>query len=265
LKGRVAEGELARLFDEGRHPSSAEPLGFVFRDDANTVTSYGLTFSAPKSVSVLWGLGDERAHAEARAAHEMAVRAAIGFLDEHAAFSRRGKDGVFQVDTDGLLAAEFCHGTSRSGDPQLHTHVLVSAKCRGSDGRWRSLDGRELFAFKKAAGVVYQAALRAELTTRLGVAWQPVDRHGQADLVGIPNELVDRFSQRRRQVRKAADRSIADWEARLGRRLSELERSRQFQLAAYATRPGKSGEEVDEAGLRGRWRAQAAALGLSGG
>ena len=265
LSGPVEEGQLGRLFDEGCHPISGEALGVCYSGQAatRTVSGYGLTFSPPKSVSVLWGLGNQHVHAEVRAAHDAAVAESIRFLEDHAAFSRRGKGGVFQIDTEGYLAAAFTHRTSRADDPQLHTHVLVAAKCHGSDGRWRSLDGRELFGFKKAAGTVYQAALRTELSGRLGVVWQPVDRNGQADLVGVPRELLGHFSQRRRQVSAAGAARIAAWENQLGRSLIDAERAVQYQLAAYETRPAKSHGAADEGTLAGRWRAEATAIGHS--
>ena len=90
-------------------------------------------------------------------------------------YKRQG--GVFQVDTEGFVAASFLHRTSRAAEPQLHSHVLVANKVRAEDGRWLSLDGRELYEHQKAAGMLYRAALRAELTASLGVSWTPVDEN----------------------------------------------------------------------------------------
>ncbi|MGH9010263.1 MAG: MobF family relaxase [Acidimicrobiia bacterium] len=117
--------------------------------------------------------GNEAATTEVREAHDSAVRAALGFLEDHAAFSRTGRGGIVQVDTAGFVAAAFTHHTSRAGDPQLHSHVLVANKVLCADGRWRSLDGREQFAFQKAAGMLYNATLRVELSARLGVGLGP--------------------------------------------------------------------------------------------
>jgi len=84
----------------------------------------------------LWALADEPASAQVLAAHEAAVAASIAFVEDHAAFHRRGHNGVLQVDTEGLLVASFVHRTSRAADPQLHTHVLVANKVRAEDGAW---------------------------------------------------------------------------------------------------------------------------------
>jgi conjugative relaxase-like TrwC/TraI family protein len=176
LAGQVAPEALARLFGEGRHPGSGEDLGHRLpKGGPVPVAGYAISFSPPKSTSVLWALADETTAAAVREAHDAAVEAALGFLQEHAGFTRRGKAGAVQADTDGYVAAAFTHRTSRAGDPQLHTHVLIANKVRAcSDGRWLSLDGRELFEVQKAAGLVYKAGLRAELTARLGVAWAAV-------------------------------------------------------------------------------------------
>jgi conjugative relaxase-like TrwC/TraI family protein len=95
-------------------------------------------------------------------------------------------------------------------DPQLHSHCLILNKVRDTrDGSWRALHGRPLFEEAKTAGMLYQAALRADLTRRLGVAWGPVSEHGQAELAGMPRQLLARFSTRATEVEAAARATIA--------------------------------------------------------
>src|SRR6266568_1858782 len=109
LSGTVEEGQLASLFGEGRHPLTGVALGVPYRHDSKrtVVTGFALSFSPPKSVSLLGAFGDAGVAAEVRAAHDSAVRAALSFLEDHAAFSRTGRGGLFQVDTRGLVAAAF--------------------------------------------------------------------------------------------------------------------------------------------------------------
>ena len=261
VSGEVEAGQLARLFDEGRHPDSGAPLGLPYRHDSKrtVVTGFALSFSPPKSVSLIGALGDAETAAEVRVAHDRAVQAALSFLEDHAAFSRTGRGGLFQVDTRGFVAAAFTHHTSRAGDPQLHSHVLVANKVLCGDGRWRSVDGREMFAFQKSAGMLYNATLRVELSARLGVAWETVDRNGQADIEGVPRGLIELFSKRRHDVERRAAQRIATLEARLGRALTDGERAEQYQRATYATRPDKT--HIDETTLAGCWRMEAAAAG----
>jgi hypothetical protein len=39
--------------------------------------------------------------------------------------------------------------------------------------------------------MLYNAALRVELSARLGVVWKQVDRNGQADMEGVPRSLIE--------------------------------------------------------------------------
>lgn len=263
LSGDVEAEELARLFDSC-HPRTGESLGapYVVRDGADRVTGWDLTFSAPKSVSALWAVADGAIGMEVRDAHDAAVAAGVAYVEEHAAFSRTGKGGVRQVDTEGLLAAAFVHRSSRAGDPQLHTHVLVSGRVRCGDGVWRSLDSRALHRQLKPAGMVYQAALRAELTARLGVEWMAVDRNGQAEMAGVPLGLRRLYSRRRAAVEVRAAARIAESESTLGRVLTPQERRRTFEVAVLETRSAKDHGAESDGGLHERWRAEADAAGF---
>jgi conjugative relaxase-like TrwC/TraI family protein len=262
LSGEAGTESLGRLFGHGFHPVTGAGLGRPFDPDKTAVAGYALSFSPPKSVSILWALTGERTSGEVRAGHDAAVEAALGFLQDHAAFCRRGHGGLTQETTGGYLAAVFVHRTSRAGDPQLHSHVLVANKVQAvSDGRWLSVDGRELYEVQKAAGMLYKACLRAELTARLGVAWTEVDDNGAAEIVGVPDQLVRRFSKRRAQVETAAAGLIAEKQAALGRSLTGDERAGLFQLAAYRSRAAKRDGGETTGQLRDRWRAEADAGG----
>jgi conjugative relaxase-like TrwC/TraI family protein len=257
----VEERELEALFGRALSPTTGKQLGAAWRDDA--VTGFDLTFSATKSVSAWWALADADTAAAIDGAHRAAVDAALGYLEEHASMSRRGCDGVEQISSAGFAGALFDHTTSRTGDPQLHTHALVVNKVRCADGGWRALDGREIYHHKKSAGAIYQAALRAELTGRLSVTFGPVSEHGQAEIAGIPENLMATWSTRTTAVMAAAVPTIADAEAALGRSLTADERSRVIKTAVLATRPAKD-TDLGEADLRVRWRSQAAELGWDG-
>src|SRR4051812_46895263 len=211
------------------------------------VGGFDLTFSAPKSVSVLFGVGDADLRAEVRAAHDLAAREAVGYLERSAAAVRRGHGGLLVEQTSGLVAAAFRHRTSRADDPQLHTHVLVANLGRGSDGRWSALDGRQLYAHARSASFVYQAVLRGELTRRLGVEWSPV-RKGIAEVVGVPRPVLRAFSRRRAEIEAALDDRGTS-----GPRAAEA--------AALATRRSKD-SRVRPDDLATEWRARAEALGL---
>ncbi len=105
----------------------------------STVAALDLTFSAPKSVSVLFAVADDDLSAALRDAHEWAVDQAISYLEREACFTRRGHAGSERVRGDGFVAAAYRHRMSRAGDPQLHTHVVVANLTR-ADGRYTALD-----------------------------------------------------------------------------------------------------------------------------
>src|SRR4051812_36172365 len=255
--GRVDERELEAMFGRALHPAANVQLGRAWRADG--VTGYDLTFSAPKSVSALWALADDGVSTAVRRAHAAAVRTALDYLDGRAAMSRTGRDGAVQVGSDGFAAAVFDHRTSRAGDPQLHTHALVLNKVRCADGGWRTLDGHEIYAHKKSAGALYQAALRNELTRTLGVSWTSVSKDGQAEIVGVPTELTRLWSKRTTQTLTEAAPVIAGYEELLGRPLTSAERVAVEKVAVIKTRPHK--DAVDITGLLDRWTDEAAGIG----
>jgi conjugative relaxase-like TrwC/TraI family protein len=212
-----------------------------------SVAGFDLTLSAPKSVSVVFGLGEPAVRDAVRAAHDRAVREALGYVERTAAAVRRGAGGVHVEPANGLVAAAFRHRTSRSGDPQLHTHVLVANLGQGPDGRWSALDGRRLYAQARATSFVYQAVLRSELSRRLEVEWLAV-RDGIAEIAGVPQPVMRAFSRRRVEI-----------EAALAEHGSSTARA--AEAAALATRrPKDTRTSVDE--LAVQWRTRAAELGF---
>ena len=73
----------------------------------------------------------------------------------------------------GVAAVAYDHFDSRAGDPQLHTHVVIANKVLTvMDGRWRSLDGRPVFASRTGLSAHYNALLADRLTRDLGIEWE---------------------------------------------------------------------------------------------
>jgi conjugative relaxase-like TrwC/TraI family protein len=203
------------------------------------------SFSAPKSVSLLWGLGGAEAAGQVRAAHREAVGAALAYLQREACWTRRGASGREFVQGNGLLAAAYLHRSSRNGDPQLHTHVLVANATKGPDGRWTRLYHPAIYEHAKTAGYLYEAQLRHELTLRLDVRWQEV-RSGIAEIEGFADEHLRAFSTRRAEILEAAGPDAS---------------ARSMQVATLATRKAKD-TDLSRGELLQRWRAKAKEIGL---
>ena len=194
----VVDGEGFMALMEGRHPGTGERLRRV--GGRSKVAAFDLTFSAPKSVSVLFAVGDRVLAGALVDAHEAAVRAALGYLEREACRVRRGRGGVQREAGEGFVAAAYRHRMSRAEDPQLHTHVVAANMARGADGRWTALDGTPIYQHAKAAGFLYQAHLRAAVRERLPwVRWGPV-RNGMAEIEQISPKVLREFSTRRRQI-----------------------------------------------------------------
>jgi conjugative relaxase-like TrwC/TraI family protein len=214
---------------------------------SGSVTGFDMTFSAPKSASVLFGIGDPTMQATIRDAHQRAVASAFAYFEDAVSVARRGAGGCRKIDGRGLTAASFLHRTSRAGDPQLHTHVVVANLIEGVDGRWSALDGRLVYAYTRTAGYLYQSTLREELTRRLGVRWRPV-RKGMAEIDGVPEKALRAFSRRRVEIEEAMARhGSAGLEA--------------AQIAALATRRAKD-RNVRPETLVPEWRERASRHGL---
>lgn len=218
------------------------------RQGPERMPGFDCTFNAPKSVTLLFALGSDDVRRQVSAAHDAAVGAALAVFEDEAARVRRGRGGARVLSADGFVAAAFRHRTSRSGDPHLHTHVVVANLAHAElDDRWTALDGRQICAWCRTVGFLYEAHLRAELTRRLGVRWNLPDK-GIADIAGIPRRAIEHFSQRRKEIagRMAEIGSLGAHAA---------------QVAAYATRQAKD-TSLPYAVLRGWWKKRAENLGL---
>lgn len=182
------------------------------------VAGFDHTFSAPKSVSLLYAYGNDEIRSAVVAAHRKAVSNAVDYMEERCARSRishrnTDSDGESrftsrQVASEGYVAAGFDHFTSRANDPQVHTHVVVINRVWAEDG-WRAIDAKPAYAHLKAGGTVYQSTLRNELGQRLGVVWQPV-HDGLADISGFSPELLRHYSTRRVEIEEAVARYVAE-------------------------------------------------------
>jgi conjugative relaxase-like TrwC/TraI family protein len=262
LVGTV-DGEQLQALLAGLDPVSGRGLGRALTDRTTSdgrvvkaVAGFDATVSAPKSLSVLWALtGDDRL----LDCHDVAVRAVVDAFERWAATTRVRSNGArLHLDTQGLSVAGFRQTTSRLDDPQIHTHLVVSAKVQTPDGRWMALDARVLKQHQRAFGGLYQSVLRSEVTAKFGVGWEAIV-NGQAEIAGFDPNLLAAFSKRAAQVDVETDARVEEFEAREGRAPSRFERAAIEREAAADTRVKKTGTAAAE--LRTAWRKEAADLG----
>jgi conjugative relaxase-like TrwC/TraI family protein len=202
------------------------------RKPARTLIGYDVTFSCPKSVSILWATASPHERVEIIAAVDAAVDAGLRYLESVTSTRNPNRPHI-----QGLVAAAFTHGTSRNLDPQLHVHAVVAKLVQALDGEMRPLDGRDLFAHAKTAGYLAAAELRHETARRLGWEWGRVV-HGLADVVGVPVTAIREMSSRQAQIESLT--------AEMG-----VHTAASRQVAAYRTRTAKAAVAPSE--LRAEW------------
>jgi len=262
LDGRAADGGAAdpemvqRWLDDGIAPNGHAGRSFT----KGSVHGFDLTFAAPKSVSLLRVLTDDRGEKTMQVAHQRAITAAMTYLHQHAGYTRVHNPLTGAKDLQrlpGLVGIAYQHETSRCGDPHLHTHVIVPNRQARADGVLVSIDSKSLFHEAKAAGIVYQAVLRQELHAELGMEWAPVDPFtGMAEVAAVTKECIKAWSQRSTRLREWAHNNLVVVDGEPS--------AQQLAAAQKATRPAKP-ESASWAALKDDWRADTRRLRLDRG
>ncbi|TFC92997.1 MULTISPECIES: MobF family relaxase [Cryobacterium] len=265
---RVREGAQAFRTAKGRQPADKEELGrFITaatRPTQQAVAGFDLVFSPAKSVSTLWGLGDNETRKAIEEEHEAAISDTIGYLEREAIATRAGTNGVAQIDVEGgLIATRFRHYDSRNGDPQLHDHLVVANKVKGVDGKWRTIDSKLLHRQGVAASEFYNQRVMDRVTDRLELATELREvtpgKRPVVEIAGIDARLTAGFSTRSAGIKEAMVKLESDYRETHGRTPDAKARIALAQQATLDTRPQKLHARALSA-LRPLWRAQAATL-----
>jgi conjugative relaxase-like TrwC/TraI family protein len=217
IEGSAVDGQDFIALMEGRHPRT----GGWFRPEGARGGRGGgidLTFSAPKSVSAVWALGDAAQRRDMEAAHATAVREAMAHLTETVPTVRRRYSGqVVEEPAREVVAAEYRHTTARgvlegdAPDPQLHSHVVITSAVR-DDGRIVAVASRPVFRSAREMGAFYRSALAHELGQRGYAIEAATGKQGRYfEIAGVPQGLLEAFSARSREVARAAERFRAKW------------------------------------------------------
>lgn len=203
LEGKVDKQVFTELL-QGKLPDGSDLTRI--QDGVNKHRpGYDLTFSAPKSVSMLAMLGGDKRLIDA---HNRAVTVALNQV-ESLASTRVKRDGVSEtVLTGNLIIARFNHDTSRAQDPQIHTHSVVINATQNGD-KWQTLASdtvgktgfsETILANRIAFGKIYQNSLRADVES-MGYKTVDAGKNGMWEMEGVP---VESFSTRSQELREAA-------------------------------------------------------------
>lgn len=258
----------AQMFrdERGIEPSNAQLVQFVAQNSKapqKAVAGFDLVFTPPKSVSIAWGLGDEQLRRGIESAHERAIQDVIRHLEKNVVMTRRGRNGVRQIETaGGVIGTKFRHWDSRAGDPNLHDHVVIANRVQGVDGQWSSIDGRMLYQYGVECSELYNARVQQYVTELTGLQFEARSLNGKQpvhEIVGIDDEMVRVFSSRRGEISAALEQVTAQFVEAHGYSPSEKQLIQLAQQATLATRPAKEGVHSLEE-LHAEWVAQAHVL-----
>ena len=162
---------------------------------------YDLTFSAPKSASVLALVTGDTFLIDA---HKEAVRRTLDEV-EKLATTRTMTDGITEMEKTGnLVIATFMHDTSRNLEPQMHSHAVVINATLSENG-WKTLstdiNGKQGFTDvvwneQVSIGALYRGHYRS-IIEPAGYQTEDTGPRGEWDITGVP---VKPFSSRRQDI-----------------------------------------------------------------
>lgn len=210
-----------------------------------------LTLSPPKSVSLLYALGDETQSKDALEAHRQAVQDTIDYIEHCGMVTTRIRDGdsVKSVPARGLVVACFEHSTNRNQDPNLHSHCLIANACtaEGAEGI-TNLNYHAIYRNQKHLGQVYDSALINGLTQR---GYTVREKGKSFELGGIGDDQIKSFSSRKADIEQTLKAQGLTYET-----ASDDER----QKACFATRRRK--ETISQEVLLSEWQKRSKEVGL---
>jgi conjugative relaxase-like TrwC/TraI family protein len=259
-EGTIVEDEhLRRMLHECADPITGEQLA-TKKVRANGVGSFDLTFSPSKSISVAWALGDRETRDLIYRCHQEAIAYVLDYAEREVFRVRAGTNGIVVDETNGVVAAAFTHFDSRSGDPQLHDHVVVMNRAQSArDGVWRTLDSRAIFASTVELSELHQGVLADLLCRELGWDFDArTRRHSSApkwEVTGVSDGLMAEFSRRSEGIELEKIRLITQFEDDHARLPTDVEVLRLRQTATLATRPAKRGHSLSS--LTDEWTTRA--------
>lgn len=268
LEGKPVDKQAMLKLAEGFHPYSGEPLcknagekprqvekidrktgkpkldkdgNVILKSEGGHRVGFDLVTTPPKSVSIAFALGNDDEKLEILQAHRRANDVAMKFFESKIE-TRRGKQGVNVIGTEGMIIMQADHMGNRNLEPNIHTHNLCFGISKGVDGQYGTFDAQELYRHQKAADQIYKNELAMNLRElKYGIEQlREVDALGEEtgnvsfEISGISRELIDLNSSRRAEILKY-----------------ELEHGVDRQAACLATRQHKDEPAFEE--LQAMW------------
>ncbi len=157
-----------------------------------------LTFSAPKSVSVVCELKDKKI----QELHEIAVKNTLEYIEKDFIYRRtKNEDGKFVKRMDNMIATLFTENTSRALDPQLHTHCVVYNITFDENDKAGSAFFKDIFNNKKFLGFIYRNELANQLRKE-GYEIEFDAKRENFEIKGVNTEIINLFSTRSSEIKQ---------------------------------------------------------------
>ena len=236
LSGALTREQFSALLDN-KHPLTGEKL----KVRKAYVPGMDFTFTAPKSVSLLYGItGDERI---AQAMSQAVIEAMAAVERDMKTRVRMGGKETDRV-TGNMAWGEFLHKTGRPvdgiPDPHLHVHAYaMNVTWDPVEKRFKAAQIGDL----KGEATYYEAVFHNALARGLSQLGYGIERKDQFfEVAGIGRELINRFSRRRDIIEESARTQGID-DPEIKKAISKLTRERKAEDLTF-----------DE--LRAVWRAR---------
>ena len=174
------------------------------RNHANRRVLTDLTFSAPKSVSLMWGLTEDDRLLDALQQSVLQTMEDVEQDVMSRVNHRRGEMSLKK--TRNLVGVAWTHTTSRPvgdhPDPQLHVHAtIINATHDVQKDRWTAAD---LSAVVRDSGY-YEALFQSRLAGRIQQLGYRIERsEHNFEIKGMSRSLIEKFSRRTEQIDKRA-------------------------------------------------------------
>lgn len=220
---------------------------------------YDLTFSAPKSVSVLREFGGEEIRAAIDRAWDRGIENTMQHVEAKFIQARQTTDGhTERVSTGNAIWAKFDHETSRELDPQKHSHItLMNATYNEQTGKWQALSNEALYDNKMYIGQYqrneFAVELKAELAKQgINVEFQ-TDHKGLFEIKGFSKDELREFSRRSEQLQEKLE-TIREL-------YPNASAAKQKEIAAIGSRAEK--QDVNMETVREAWKERAERMGIN--
>ncbi|HPI39358.1 MAG TPA: MobF family relaxase [Pseudobdellovibrionaceae bacterium] len=218
---------------QNKHPLNGTQITPRMKAKGERRLFFDATVSAPKSVSIMALTMNDRRLLEA---HEKALNIAITEMEKYAQTRVRTHGRNELRRTHEVLGVQFTHTTSRSHDPQLHTHnVIFNVTFDQEENRYKAIECFSMYERSNYITEVYRNELAREVIS-LGYEIEKV-KHGW-EIKGVDKSICELFSKRSSDIKETASRM----ETKLGRKLTNAE----YAHISHQTRKAKDKDLTHE-------------------